>query len=288
MTSPIRVTVLGPTGRLGSAICQAVLDSPEFSLVGAVVRAESSAVREDIGAWLGGEVVGCRTETALEHAVHDADIVIDASLPGMTVAAAERLASLGGPALITGVTGFNPAQTRRLDACTDRLPMLLAGNFSLGVAVTEALVRQAARLPAEVWDIEVHETHHKRKADAPSGTALMLARAAAEARGETLEDIATWSREGTTGPRRPGTIGFAVSRGGSVVGEHSVRFLAELDGARRRIFYLHASCPRPRHLCPWRPGSQPLDGQWWKGSTVRALFHAGRDRRLMAAGDQWS
>ncbi|WP_291843775.1 4-hydroxy-tetrahydrodipicolinate reductase [Maricaulis sp.] len=229
MTSPIRVAVLGPTGRLGSAICRALLDNPDFALAGAVVRAESSAAGEDIGAWLGGEAVGCRAETALEHAVHDADIVIDASLPGMTVAAAERLAGLGGPALITGVTGFNAGQMKRLETCTDRLAILMAGNFSLGVAVTEALVREAARLPAETWDIEVHETHHKRKADAPSGTALMLARTAAEARGETLEDIATWSREGTTGPRRPGTIGFAVSRGGSVVGEHSVRFLADLE-----------------------------------------------------------
>ncbi|OLF75466.1 4-hydroxy-tetrahydrodipicolinate reductase [Maricaulis sp. W15] len=229
MTSPIRTTVLGPTGRLGSAICRALLDSPDFTLAGAVVRSESPAVGEDIGAWLGGEPVGCRAETALEHAVHEAQIVIDASLPSMTIAAAERLASLGGPALITGVTGFNRDQNRRLDACTDRIALLTAGNFSLGVAVTETLVREAARLPAEAWDIEVHETHHKRKADAPSGTALMLARAAAATRGETLENIATWSREGTTGPRKPGSIGFAVSRGGSVVGEHSVRFLAELE-----------------------------------------------------------
>lgn len=229
MTSPIRVTVLGPTGRLGSAICRALLDSPEFSLAGAVVRSESPACGVDIGSWLDREPIGCIGETALEHAVHEADIVIDASLPAMTVAAAERLASLGGPGLITGVTGFNRDQEARLAVCADKIPLLAAGNFSLGVAVTEALVRQAARLPATEWDIEVHETHHKRKADAPSGTAIMLARAAADARGERLEDIATWSREGTTGPRQSGSIGFAVSRGGSVVGEHAVRYLAELE-----------------------------------------------------------
>jgi len=229
LKSPIHVTVLGPTGRLGSAICRAVLDSPDFRLAGAVVRSESPASGEDIGVWLGGDPVGCRAETALEHAVEHADLVIDASLPSLTVAAAERLASLGRPALVTGVTGFNREQSARLDACLDRLPILMADNFSLGVAVTEALIHEAARLPAEEWDIEIHETHHKRKADAPSGTALMLARAAARARGETLEDIATWSREGTTGQRKPGTIGFAVNRGGSVIGEHSVRFLAELE-----------------------------------------------------------
>lgn len=229
MTSPIRVTVLGPTGRLGSAICHALLDSPDFSLVGAVVRAESPACGVDIGTWLERDPIGCLGETALEHAVHGADIVLDSSLPGMTVAAAERLASLGGPGLVTGVTGFNRDQEARLASASGKIPLLAAGNFSLGVAVTEALVRQAARLPATEWDIEVHETHHKRKADAPSGTAIMLARAAAEARGERLEDVATWSREGTTGPRQTGSIGFAVSRGGSVVGQHAVRYLAELE-----------------------------------------------------------
>jgi|OM-RGC.v1.008761378 4-hydroxy-tetrahydrodipicolinate reductase len=229
LTAPIRVAVLGPTGRLGSAICRALLDSPDFRIAGAVVRAESPVSGEDIGTWLGRDPIDCRAETSLEHAIETADIVLDASLPGMTVAAAERLASLGGPALITGVTGFNREQSDRLTACADRLPVLLAGNFSLGVAVTEALVREAARLPAADWDIEVHETHHRRKADAPSGTALMLARTAAKSRGESLESLATWSREGVTGPRKTGSIGFAVSRGGSVVGEHSVRFLAELE-----------------------------------------------------------
>jgi 4-hydroxy-tetrahydrodipicolinate reductase len=229
LTAPIRTAVLGPTGRLGSAICRALLDHPDFTLAGAVVRADSPAVGEDIGAWLGGDPIGCRAEIALEQAVHDADIVIDASLPTMTVAAAERLASLGGPAMVTGVTGFNRKQAALMTASATRLPILMAGNFSLGVAVTEALVREAARLPAADWDIEIHETHHKRKADAPSGTALMLARAAAETRGETLEDIATWSREGMTGPRQSGSIGFAVSRGGAVVGEHAIRFLSELE-----------------------------------------------------------
>jgi len=105
----------------------------------------------------------------------------------------------------------------------------MASNFSLGVAVAEALVAQAAALSSRDWDIEISETHHRMKADAPSGTAVMLGRAAAKKRGITLEEAAVWSREGTTGPRETGTIGFAVSRGGAVVGEHAVRFLSEME-----------------------------------------------------------
>jgi 4-hydroxy-tetrahydrodipicolinate reductase len=229
VNKPLNMTVLGPTGRLGRAICEAILDDPEMALVGCVVRAESAVCGQDMGGVLGREPIGCIAEVSLEDAAERADIVIDASLASMTVSAAERLASMGGPAFLTGVTGFNPDQETRLMTTTHRLPVLRASNFSLGVAIAELLVRQAAVLPAREWDIEISETHHKMKADAPSGTAVMLARAAAGRRGVSLEEAAIWSREGTTGARETGTIGFAVNRGGSIVGEHAVRFMAEME-----------------------------------------------------------
>ena len=229
MTHPVRIAILGPTGRLGRAISSALLDSPDFQLVGAVVRAESRFAGHDIGEILERRPLGVYAETHLEEAVENAELVIDASLPAMTVAAAQRLATLGGPALVTGVTGLTAQQEEMLDAAALRIPILKASNFSLGVAVAEALVSQAAALPARDWDIEISETHHKMKADAPSGTAVMLGRAAARKRGISLEEAAIWSREGSMGPRETGTIGFAVSRGGSIVGEHSVRFIAELE-----------------------------------------------------------
>jgi 4-hydroxy-tetrahydrodipicolinate reductase len=225
----IKIAILGPTGRLGRALCNAVLDHDRFKLVGAVVRSESGLNGQDIGALLNRDRTGCMAEVSVELASENADLVIDASTPEMTVTAAQRLASLAGPALITGVTGFTAEQTQRLEEASTNLPILRAGNFSLGVAVAENLVRQAAALPAREWDIEVSETHHKLKADAPSGTALLLANAAASRRGVSLEEAATWSREGQTGPRETGTIGFSVTRGGSVIGEHSVRFLSELE-----------------------------------------------------------
>ena len=229
MSRRIRVTLLGATGRLGSAIGRALLDSPEFELVGALVRDGSSAAGEDIGIWLVDQAIGCRAETRFADALGDSDAVIDASAPAVTVDAAEQLAVGRGIPLISGVTGFDAVQAAQLDTAARRMPLLTAGNFSLGVAVAEALVRRAAVLPAEDWDLEIEESHHRMKADAPSGTALMLARAAAETRGVELGNVATRSREGHTGPRRPGTIGFAVTRGGSIVGEHHARFIAEME-----------------------------------------------------------
>lgn len=229
MSAAIKTVILGPSGRLGQAICNAVIDHPEFALHGAVVRTQSRLNGQDIGEILGRGPVDCVAGIALEDIAHGADIVIDASLPGTTVEAAERLAVMQGPSLVTGVTGFSEDQDRRFLTAAHNLPVLRAGNFSLGVAFAEALVRQAAALPAREWDIEVSESHHRMKADAPSGTALMLARAAAERRGVSLEEAAVYSREGTTGPRETGTIGFSVTRGGAIVGEHAVRFLADME-----------------------------------------------------------
>jgi 4-hydroxy-tetrahydrodipicolinate reductase len=230
MSQVIQVALLGVTGRLGRAIGKAVLQAPDFALTGAVVRAGSPSEGEDIGDWLIGQPCGCRAVVALDEAVAGADIVIDASLPRMTVATAEHLAGRGGPPLVSGVTGFDREQEERLAAAARTLPLLSTGNFSLGIALAQALIAQAAgRLRARDWDIEVEETHHRMKPDAPSGTALMLGRAAADARGEDLDRIATPARHGTTGPRQPGSIGFAVTRGGTIVGEHAVRFLGDME-----------------------------------------------------------
>tara|TARA_R110000868_G_scaffold45045_2_gene149853 strand:- start:20987 stop:21814 length:828 start_codon:yes stop_codon:yes gene_type:complete len=230
LTRPTKVTILGPTGRLGRALCNAVLDSRDFTLVGAIVRSESPAVGQDIGEMLDRAPAGCEASVSFEAAAEKSDIILDASLPAMTVSAAERLAVMPPRCgLITGVTGFNPDQARRIEAVAPRIPLLMAGNFSLGVAITEALVAQAARMTSEAWDIEISETHHRNKADAPSGTALTLGRAAARARGVSLESASISGRDGMTGKRPAGAIGFASSRGGAVVGEHMVRFLGEME-----------------------------------------------------------
>ena len=131
----------------------------------------------------------------------------------------------GGPALVIGSTGFNDEDESAVAEASARVAIVKSGNFSLGLNVMAGLVAQAAqRLGAEAWDIEILEAHHRRKVDAPSGTALMLGEAAADGRGVSLAETAVRGRDGMTGARPTGTIGFAVMRGGGIVGEHSVIF----------------------------------------------------------------
>ena len=149
------------------------------------------------------------------------------STPAAAAALAGELARRGGPALVVGVTGFSTAEADALAAAATRIPLLRSGNFSLGVNLLLGLVRRAAAALGPDYDIEVAEAHHRRKVDAPSGTALMLGEAAARGRGAALADLAVRGRDGITGPRAPGSIGFSVVRAGGIVGEHSVVFAAE-------------------------------------------------------------
>jgi len=156
------------------------------------------------------------------------DVVIDFTSPEASVALAKLCAERGGPALVLGATGFTPTQAAEIAGAAQTVAIVRSGNFSLGVNVLLGLVRQAARaLPADAYDIEITEAHHRRKVDAPSGTALMLGQAVAEARGETLDGEAISTRHGLVGPRPVGGVGFSVVRGGGIVGEHSVLFAAE-------------------------------------------------------------
>jgi 4-hydroxy-tetrahydrodipicolinate reductase len=156
------------------------------------------------------------------------DGVIDFTSPEASVALAALCAERGGPALVLGATGFTPAQEAEIRAAAQTIAIVRSGNFSLGVNVLLGLVRQAARaLSAQTYDIEITEAHHRRKVDAPSGTALMLGQAVAEGRGVTLDSEAIRGRDGVTGPRPVGGIGFSVVRGGGIIGEHSVLFAAE-------------------------------------------------------------
>lgn len=163
-----------------------------------------------------------------ETALAAADVVIDFTNGAASAALATRCAERGGPAIVMGSTGFTPEELAIVEAATKKIAIVRAGNFSFAVNMLMGLVAQAAKtLSAEDYDIEVFEAHHRRKIDAPSGTALMLGKAAAEGRGVDLDAVAQHARDGVTGPRRTGDIGFSVLRGGGVVGEHSVVFAAD-------------------------------------------------------------
>jgi 4-hydroxy-tetrahydrodipicolinate reductase len=157
-----------------------------------------------------------------------ADVVVDFTTPAASVELAEICAANGGPRLVLGATGFDAGQIARIDAAAKAIAIVRAGNFSLGLNLVMGFVEQAARvLGPDAYDIEIFEAHHRHKVDAPSGAALMLGAAAARGRGVDLDKVAQRGRDGITGARTAGDIGFSVMRGGGIVGEHSVTFAAE-------------------------------------------------------------
>jgi 4-hydroxy-tetrahydrodipicolinate reductase len=200
-----------------------------------------------------------------EAALEAAQVVIDFTTPAASTALAQACAARGGPALVIGSTGFDAAQLAVIAQASDRVAIVRAGNFSLGVNVLMGLVEQAAaRLGPEAYDIEILEAHHRRKVDAPSGTALMLGEAAARGRGADLGQVARRGRDGITGPRPAGEIGFAVLRGGGIIGEHSVTFAAEDEiltlshSARDRGLFARGAVVAARWVAGCAPGQYDM------------------------------
>jgi 4-hydroxy-tetrahydrodipicolinate reductase len=194
-----------------------------------------------------------------------ADVVIDFTSAAASAALATECAARGGPALVIGSTGFDAAQLAQIETAAQSVAIVRAGNFSLGVNMLMGLVEQAARaLPQEAYDIEVFEAHHRRKVDAPSGTALMLGEAAAKGRGVALSDVAKRARDGITGARGLGEIGFSALRGGGIIGEHSVIFAAEDEiltlahSARDRNLFARGAVAAARWIAGRPPGQYDM------------------------------
>ncbi|HWE99481.1 MAG TPA: 4-hydroxy-tetrahydrodipicolinate reductase [Caulobacteraceae bacterium] len=209
MSGVVRIGIGGARGRMGVAVAELAGSHPRL-----MVSARFGAP--------GPAVDGL---TSVDEALACSDVIVDFSTAAATAALATAAAGRGGPALVLGATGLDEAEDAAVRTAARTLPIVQSGNFSLGVNLLAGLVREAAgRLDAADWDIEIVEAHHRRKVDAPSGTALMLGEAAAAARGGAGRAAA---REGITGARSNGDIGYAVVRGGGIVGEHSVIFAAE-------------------------------------------------------------
>jgi len=191
-------------------------------------RADAAVVAGYDRADLAGQAVGALTLGGAEAALGDSDVVIDFSTPQASAEVARLAASASRPALVIGATGWTDAEDMAIWTAAKRVPIVKSGNYSLGINVLAGLVEQTAkRLRAEDWDIEISEAHHHRKVDAPSGTALMLGEAAARGREVGLAQVQIRARDGVTGPRPTGGIGFSVTRAGGIVGEHAVMFASE-------------------------------------------------------------
>lgn len=212
MSATVRIGIAGALGRMGQAVAAALEGQPGVELAARFDRPDAQ-----------GEGLVSR-----EDALGACDVIVDFTTPRASAELASLCAARGGPALVIGSTGFAPADLEPVERAASKIAIVRSGNFSLGVNVLLGLVRQtAALLDADNWDIEVFEAHHRRKVDAPSGTAMMLGEAAAAGRRVDLGLMAERGRDGITGERRPGGIGFSVMRGGDIIGEHSVTFAAD-------------------------------------------------------------
>lgn len=235
----MRLAIAGVTGAMGRRLVSAALERPEVDVVGGTVRAGSDAVGADLGTLAERAPIGIAASDDLEAATAGADGVLDFTAPAYSVAIARHCAARG-LVHVNGTTGFSEAEDAAIAeaAATGRAAMVKSANMAFGVNLLAILVEEAARaLPAEDFDLEIVEMHHRKKVDAPSGTALLLGRAAAAGRDVALADAAVYAREGHTGPRPTGAIGFATLRGGTVVGEHSV----VLAGEGERVVLGHIS-----------------------------------------------
>ena len=219
----VKIAVTGFGGRMGRALAEAVSQAEAAELSAAIVRPGSSLVGADAGEVAGIGRNGVAIVDSLDKA--DFDVLIDFTAPAATLANAEYCAGQGRP-IVIGTTGFDPQQKKELLARAEAVPLCLASNFSTGVNLCFNLLETAARVMGDDADIEIVEAHHRHKVDAPSGTALSMGEVVAETLGRDLAEVAVYGREGQTGARKRETIGFATVRGGDVVGEHTVSFLA--------------------------------------------------------------
>lgn len=233
------IVVTGVSGRMGQMLVKTITSSGKARLVGAVERKGHDWVGRDLGTCMGGAETGVIVTDEPLEAFAKAQAVIDFTAPAATVEFA-LLAAQARAVHVIGTTGFEAEHLAKIAAAARHAVIVRAGNMSLGVNLLTQLTKKVAQALDADWDIEVIEAHHNKKVDAPSGTALMLGRAAAEGRGIELEDNTESGRDGITGARKPGAIGFSAIRGGDIVGEHDVLFAA----AGERIVLRHIATDR--------------------------------------------
>ena len=230
----LRLLIAGAGGRMGRALVRAATETKGFAVTGAFDAKGAPALGQDAGELTGVGSLGVKVVSDPALLVKNADAIVDFTVPAATVAIA-ALAAKAKLVHVIGTTGLSAADEKKIALAAQSTVIVKSGNMSLGVNFLAALAKQVAKTLGEDFDIEILEMHHRKKVDAPSGTALLLGQAAAEGRGIKLEKRKVASRDGHTGARKPGDIGFATLRGGTVVGEHSVIFA----GPSERIELTH-------------------------------------------------
>ncbi|MGZ5802728.1 MAG: 4-hydroxy-tetrahydrodipicolinate reductase [Xanthobacteraceae bacterium] len=221
--SEMRLIVAGAGGRMGRTLIKAIVETPGLVLAGAIESASSALIGQDAGVLAGLAPNGIKVSADIKSLIASADGIVEFTAPAATVAHAE-LAAAHKLVHIIGTTGLEAAHEAKIAAAAKSATIVKSGNMSMGVNLLAALVKRVAQTLDEDFDIEILEMHHNKKVDAPSGTALLLGRAAAQGRGINLDQRSERGRDGITGAREKGDIGFASLRGGTVVGDHTVVF----------------------------------------------------------------
>ncbi|MGR3839815.1 MAG: 4-hydroxy-tetrahydrodipicolinate reductase [Cognatishimia sp.] len=233
------IVITGASGRMGQMLIKTVLDSDKARLAGAVEREGHAWIGQDVGVAMGGAAVGVTVTDKPLEAFAQAQAVIDFTAPAATLAFS-KLAAQARAVHVIGTTGMTDEEIAALEPASHHAVIVRAGNMSLGVNLLTQLTKKVAAALDDDFDIEIIESHHHHKVDAPSGTALMLGEAAAEGRGVALNDVKDSGRDGIIGARKKGDIGFTAIRGGDIVGEHDVLFAA----AGERIVLRHMATDR--------------------------------------------
>ena len=228
MTDTLSIAIAGIAGRMGRQLVSAAHDKGH-KVTGGSEHPESLYLTEDIGTLAGKAALGVTPSTDLVSATTGASVWIDFTRPYATLAALAELQTSTIKTIIIGTTGFTPLQDEAIVAHKERFTIVKAGNFSLGIAFLTAMTRLAAEKLGPGWDLEILETHHRHKIDAPSGTALMLGEAAAAGRGKPLKDLRLPPYNGPSAKRVEDGIGFAVRRAGGIIGEHDVTLTTETE-----------------------------------------------------------
>lgn len=234
-----KVAVLGAAGRMGRAVLQCIFESSDLKVVGAVTEPKDPLLGRDAGELVGAAPAGVPLTDERSQGLHSAQVAVDFTLPAVTEANL-RACVEHGTALVIGTTGLEERQHKAMAKAAHEIPIVYSRNMSVGVNVFMELVARAAKALGEGYDVEIAEAHHRHKVDAPSGTALALGERLAAAQGRKLDELAVYARQGQIGPRVPGTIGFSVTRGGNIVGEHGVRFI----GTEEEVEFAHRAGDR--------------------------------------------
>ena len=233
-----RIAIAGAAGRMGRALVQAVVADGDLALGAALERPGMPLVGQDAGELAGVGGLQVLVEDSPAGALEQFDVLIDFTLPSATLEAV-AICRGAGKSMVIGTTGFDAQGHKAIRAAAGEIPILMAPNMSLGVNLLFRLIEQAARALGDDFDVEIIEAHHRHKIDAPSGTALHMGRILADALGRDLAQAAVYARQGETGARRRGAIGFATVRAGDLVGEHTALFAG--TGERLEITHRAAS-----------------------------------------------